>query len=191
MRGIFFGRAAIPLLAISILASACAGDGGSFRAPSTTSTSTTMGGSMGASLSDIQDDIFTPACGFGGCHDSFTAAGDLDLSTAQASFDELVGIDSLCGTAVRVVPGDSDASYLMDKLGDGASPCGIVMPIGAAQLSDGELADIRSWIEDGAAPALYAETFPSTTTTSALSTSTNTTSTTLVDASGGAGPAGD
>ena len=191
MRGILFGRAATPLLAISILASACAGDGGSSGAPSTTSTSTTMGGGMSASLGDIQDDIFTPACGFGGCHDSFTAAGDLDLSTAQASFDELVGVDSLCGSAVRVVPGDPNASYLMDKLGDGASPCGIVMPIGAPQLSDSELAEIRSWIQAGAAPALSAESFSSTSTTSASSTSTNTTSTTLVAASGVAGPAGD
>jgi hypothetical protein len=191
MRGNLFGRAAMPLLAISVLASACAGDGGSSEAPTTTSTSTTMAGGMGVSLGDIQDDIFTPACGFSGCHDSFTAAGDLDLSTAQASFDELVNVVSLCGTAVLVVPGNPNSSYLMDKLGDGATPCGAVMPIGASQLSDNELADIRSWIQDGAAPALYTETFASTSTTSDTTTSTNTTSTTLVEAADGTGPGGD
>lgn len=191
MRGILFGRAAVPLLAISVLAGACAGDGGSSATPSTTSTSTTMAGGMGASLSDIQDDIFTPACGFSGCHDAFTAAGDLDLSNAQASFDELVDVVSLCGTAVLVVPGNPDASYLMDKLGDGGTPCGTVMPIGAPQLSDSELADIRSWIQDGAAPALYADTFASTSTTANTTTSTNTTSTTFLATIGGTGPGGE
>ena len=39
------------------------------------------------------------------------------------------------------------------------------MPIGAPQLSDDELADIRSWIQDGAAPALHAATFAGTTST--------------------------
>ena len=127
---------------------------------------------MGTSLAEIQQSIFTPGCGFAGCHDSFTAAGSLDLSTTAASFDELVDVVSECGTAVRVVPGNPAASYLLDKLGDGASPCGTVMPIGAPELSQSELDQIRSWIQGGAPAALYSDVPVSTTLGDTSTTST-------------------
>ena len=171
MRGILSRRAVeSAVFALLILTCACAGDGSSSTVPS--STSTTMSGGTGTSLAQIQQSIFTPSCGFSGCHDSLTAAGNLDLSTTAASFDELVDVVSECGTAVRVMPGDPAASYLLDKLGDGASPCGFVMPIGASQLSQSELDQIRSWIQGGAPASLYSDVPVSTTLGNTSTTST-------------------
>lgn len=61
---------------------------------------------------------------------------------------------ALCEGWVRVVPGDPDASLLVDKLG--ATPaCGVPMPVGSSLPSD-QLACIEQWIE--ALPPVDCET---------------------------------
>jgi hypothetical protein len=73
---------------------------------------------------------------------------------------------------IRVVAGNPDASYLMDKLGDGLqAPCGEFMPLGMPSLSSGELQLIRNWIADGALPASF--DIAVTTTTSTTSSTVN------------------
>jgi hypothetical protein len=73
----------------------------------------------------------------------------LDLTSAQGSFDSMVGVDSIQtpGTPV-VAPGDPANSYLMQKL-NGTAGVGQTMPIGAP-LAPALIEDVRQWILDGA-----------------------------------------
>lgn len=161
-------------LAACVLAGACAGEGPGPLAVTTTTvagaTTTTLPGGA-TTLNELQADIFTPSCATGGCHDDVTRAGTLRLTSAENSFNELVGVTSTCASRVRVIPSDPDASYLLHKLGDGPGPCGAIMPIGAPTLSAGDLARIREWIAAGAqAPsAMVAQRVSSTTASSSTS----------------------
>ncbi len=70
----------------------------------------------------------------------------MDLSSEQASYDNLVNIAALQiggGGAFRVLPGDADMSYLIQMVGG-------QMPPGATGLDPAVIADIRLWITNGA-----------------------------------------
>jgi len=150
----------LPLL-LTLVAAGCAGEGAGGSATS-----------GGASLADIQQQIFTPSCAFFGCHDAVVQQAGLNLSTVAASHAGLLNAAStLCPGRTLVIANDPDASYLMNKVGASTDRCGTQMPDigGLPSLSDEQLEQIRSWIEAGAEPPL------STTTT----TTSSTTSTTL------------
>jgi len=119
----------------------CAGD----------SSGIVAGGGVG--LDQIQNEIFTPTCATAGCHDALIQAGGLDLSSADDSYNGMVGVASTCAGRIHVVAGDSATSYLLDKLGDGLAPCGALMPLALPALTADELQLIRDWIDDGAPPA--------------------------------------
>ncbi|HYC53480.1 MAG TPA: hypothetical protein VEL28_00875 [Candidatus Binatia bacterium] len=131
----------------------CAGEGAPPAAPTTTvsTTSTTLGDF--ADLSEVQAQIFTPSCGFSGCHNTATRQGNLDLSSASVSHTQLVGVVSECAGKIRVVAGDPDASYLLHKVGDGPEPCGTLMPQLLPPLTPAQIELLRSWIRGGALPA--------------------------------------
>ena len=77
--------------------------------------------------------------------------GVMDLSSEQASFDNLVNIAALQisgGGAFRVLPGDPDNSYLIQKL-KGNQLVGGQMPPGTP-LQQPVIDDIRLWITNGA-----------------------------------------
>ena len=75
----------------------------------------------------------------------------MDLSSAQASFDDLVGIQSLqVGGLLRVTAGDPDNSYLIQKLEQAMPAVGAQMPFGGTPLDPAVSAEIRQWITDGA-----------------------------------------
>jgi len=151
------------------LAAGCAGEGEDMATGTTT---TTLGGG-GVSLAQIQADTFTPSCATSTCHDDVTRAAGLRLSSAQISYDALVDVTSSCASRVLVVEGDPDNSYLLHKLGDGPLPCGQIMPAGQPSLDPDRIADIRAWIEAGAAaPAGAGMRAGSTTTNSSTSTTT-------------------
>ena len=166
--------ALLPLLFALLSMPGCAGDGPDAPLASTTTTNTTGGASL---LTQIQQDIFTPMCAVSGCHDPLTQEGDLNLANEDTSFDELVNVVSTCAGQMRVVPGDTDASYLLDKVGDGATPCGELMPLDSPSLTAAEIQLIRDWILDGAPPAntVAAVAAPSSSTTSVPPPSTSTT----------------
>lgn len=107
----------------------------------------------GPTLDEIQAAVFGPSCGTAGCH---TGGGAelptaMNLTSAQASFDNLVNIASLQVPALlRVEPDDPDDSYLIQKLEDTADE-GDRMPLGSPDpLDPAIIAAIRQWIEDGA-----------------------------------------
>lgn len=84
------------------------------------------------------------------CHSAAKPAANLDLSTANASYLGMVNVLSeQCTTVFMVAPGDSSASYLMDKL-YGTNMCaGGIMPKGDSMTAE-EIDTIRLWIDQGA-----------------------------------------
>lgn len=84
-----------------------------------------------------------------GCHGaSATGNGDLDLATDP--FAALVSAPSAqVPGAYLVVPGESDASYLMEKVRCSAPQVGATMPL-VGMLTDEELGLLRDWIDQGA-----------------------------------------
>lgn len=107
----------------------------------------------GATLQEIQAAVFGPTCSNAGCH-SGPASGSLpsgmDLTSADASFANLVGIASVEQPAIlRVAANDPDGSYLIQKL-EGTAATGARMPLGGAPLDPALIDDIRTWISNGA-----------------------------------------
>jgi hypothetical protein len=108
---------------------------------------------IGPTLPQIQAIVFGPSCATAGCHTGGGAMlpGVMDLSSEQASFDNLVNIAALQiggGGAFRVLPGDPDNSYLIQKL-EGNQMVGNQMPPGTP-LQQVVIDDIRLWITNGA-----------------------------------------
>ena len=106
---------------------------------------------MGPTLDEIQANVFTPICS--GCHTgpmSDTLPGGMDLTDADASFANLVGVPSVQVPELsRVEAGDPDNSYLIHKL-EGTASEGVQMPFGGTPLEQAVIDDIREWITDGA-----------------------------------------
>lgn len=124
-------------------------EGGDFAAVFTVMTPVAMGPTLDA----IQAAVFGPTCSVAGCHSGGGALLPtvMNLTSAQASFDNLVNMASLQAPAMlRVAPGDPDNSYLVQKL-EGTAAFGDRMPSGSPNPLDPALiADIRQWIADGA-----------------------------------------
>ena len=103
-----------------------------------------------ATLSFIQDNVFTPSCAISGCHGSPNPAQGMNL-TAGLAFSNIVGIQSgQQPPLLRVNPGNPDDSYLIRKLEGGPSITGVRMPKIGCCLSQETIDNIRQWITDGA-----------------------------------------
>ncbi len=109
-------------------------------------------------FASIQRDIFETADSAGrvsciGCHTSTgrNPSGGLNLNH-DVAYEQLVNLASRGKpSAVRVVPGDPDASYLVQKLEGAAGIAGRRMPFGGAPfLTDGQILILRRWIAIGA-----------------------------------------
>ncbi len=106
-------------------------------------------GPLGPSFSEIQANVFTLTCATTGCHFGAGAPQGLRLDAAS-SFALLVGVPSTEESSVlRVVPGDPDNSYLIQKL-EGNASSGQQMPLNAPALPQSTIDVIRQWISDGA-----------------------------------------
>jgi hypothetical protein len=106
----------------------------------------------GPTLDEIQAAVFSPTCAVAGCHTGGGVALPtvMNLTSAQASFDNLVNMPSLeVPGLIRVLPGDPDNSYLIHKL-EGTAAVGDRMPLGSPPLDPAIIANIRQWIADGA-----------------------------------------
>lgn len=103
-------------------------------------------------LDSIQAHVLTPICS--SCHTGPASAilpPGMDLSSADASFASLVGVQSLeVPSLARVEPGDPDSSYLVQKI-EGTATVGEQMPLGGEPLDATTIAAIREWIAAGAA----------------------------------------
>ncbi|MBI3610527.1 MAG: hypothetical protein HY204_07495 [Nitrospirae bacterium] len=149
-------RMAMEVFVMAALLSGCGGGG--------------SGGGSGnplpfpATLSSIQQNIFTPRCAschvLGGAGYVGTGPRGLDLSTQPLAYANLVNIDSVqngCGPTsnqpcgVRVIPVDPNNSYLIRKLeGRDISSGTDQMPRSGCCLTQTEIDVVRQWILDGA-----------------------------------------
>ena len=108
-------------------------------------------------FSSIQTEIFnnSDSSGRAACTQCHNAIGrlfnGLDLSPA-VSYANLVGVGSRGKPgAIRVIPGDSENSYLIHKLDGRPGIVGVRMPLsGPPYLTDGQILVIKRWIELGA-----------------------------------------
>ena len=104
------------------------------------------------SFSDDVQPILTTNCA--GCH---SAGGMADLSgialrlTVQEAYDDLVDQLSVQDPSLTLVmPGDVQASLLVDKVSNDAPAVGDKMPLFAPMLTADEIELISLWIEQGA-----------------------------------------
>ncbi|KPK10875.1 MAG: hypothetical protein AMJ62_16640 [Myxococcales bacterium SG8_38] len=107
-------------------------------------------------LASIQTGVFNVSCAASACHDASMPQpleSPLDLSSLSASQAGLIGVASVqVPTLDRVEPGDSSASYLMNKIlgDDDIIPLGFSqMPLGG-MLCQPKIDVIEQWIDGGA-----------------------------------------
>jgi hypothetical protein len=109
-------------------------------------------------FSSIQHDIFesTDSSGRAACINCHTnvgrnPSGGLNL-VHDLAYDQIVNMASARKAgAVRIVPGDPDSSYLVQKLEGKAGIVGVRMPQnGPPYLTDGQMQIIRRWVQIGA-----------------------------------------
>ena len=94
--------------------------------------------------------ILAESCGTIGCHDaSPLPAEGLDLISPDVE-NRVVGINAVgqgCESNILVVAGDPDSSYLLDKVLDLPTICGLKMPL-VGDLPPDEIEILRQWIID-------------------------------------------
>lgn len=95
------------------------------------------------------EQVFAASCQNAGCHGGGSASGGLDLETDP--YAALIDVTSPTFGLPHVVPGDSAASFLYQKVAGTQGANGARMPVGAV-LSDAAIAHVAEWIDDGAAP---------------------------------------
>ena len=107
---------------------------------------------IGPTLDQIQAVVFTPSCATSGCHTGAGASAGLNLSDADTSYAELVGVESSQqAPLLRVAANDPDNSYLVQKLEGAMTINGNPMPPpGRPALDPGYIVEIRNWIANGA-----------------------------------------
>ncbi|MCC7384291.1 MAG: hypothetical protein IT384_20770 [Deltaproteobacteria bacterium] len=112
------------------------------------------GGDEPPKLSEIQTTVFTVSCTFSACHAGANPKAALSLEAPV--YDKIVNKDAVEKPGAKlVVPGDPDASFLMDKLLNRnlpMAPAGEtwgVMPLGGMLEAD-RIENIRAWIAAGA-----------------------------------------
>lgn len=105
---------------------------------------------VGATLSELQAHVFTPICS--GCHSGggISLPSVMDFTSAQASYNSLVGVNSMgVGDLLRVDPGSPESSFLIHKI-EGSQIVGGRMPLRGTRLSDQLVQSFRQWIALGA-----------------------------------------
>jgi hypothetical protein len=113
---------------------------------------------LAPTFATIQSEVFEksdsagrPACT--NCHNANgrTPAGGLAL-THDVAYENIVSVPSRAKAgATRVIPGDPDSSYLIQKLEGAPGIVGQRMPFnGGPFLSGGQILIIRRWIANGA-----------------------------------------
>lgn len=107
-------------------------------------------------LTSIQEYIFDPGCALPSCHSSLSQRGGLVLEAGR-SYTQLVNVPAENDAAkavnkLRVVPGQPEKSFLMDKLTGPGPDEGSLMPSGTDGLAASQIEVIRTWIQQGARP---------------------------------------
>ena len=132
-----------------LFAAACGGGSSSPTSPSGGPPG--GGGTTTVTLSTLQSQIFSVSCP--GCHtdQGRSPAAGLNL-TAGAAYANLVNVPSTAKSgAIRVIPGNPDGSYLVQKHRGDPGIVGVRMPRnGPPYLTDDQINLVKQWIQDGA-----------------------------------------
>ncbi len=143
------------LLCLVVVGAAACGDDSPTSPTPTTPTPTTpttpttpATGTLTATLSSIQREVFNPVCVTH--HGPSAAEAGLDISEGR-SFENLVNVPSTQVGLDLVTPNDAENSYLIHKLDGRAGIVGARMPVGSGGfLSDEAIDIIEQWINAGA-----------------------------------------
>jgi hypothetical protein len=127
-------------IAAALLAlAACGGGGGGEDAPPPPA-------GLQPTLASIQANVFTPICADSGCH-ATPGMNGLNLDNVGISSSNLITVPAFYGNGlVRVVPGDSGNSFLIQKL-EGTTMFGGRMPLMRTPLQQVTIDVIRQWID--------------------------------------------
>lgn len=110
------------------------------------------GGGEGNATVSYEADVFpllsTAGCMVTGCHGGLFTASLYNLSTYNSTFGP--GDQARILGACDVVPGDPDASFIIEKLVDDSPRVGDRMPLSRPPLPDADIELIRTWILEGA-----------------------------------------
>ena len=106
---------------------------------------------MPPTLDELHERVLQPSCVFATCHGSGPSpAGELSLERDGAHASLVDMPSSVVPDAILVIPGDPDASYMMQKLTATVPTAGESMPPDAP-LEAERIELVRAWIEAGAA----------------------------------------
>jgi hypothetical protein len=105
---------------------------------------------------DVAPMFATTGCLATTCH----GAANPDTDYSQLSYQSMFvpGAEARFHGICEIVPGDPDASYLLQKLTLDTPLEGLRMPNGLSPLSDSQISLVRRWIQEGAVedtPALF------------------------------------
>ena len=106
-------------------------------------------GGLAPTLASIQDNVFTVSCAVPGCHCGAGAQHGLRLDPGFSAGSLINVASPRDPNLIRVVPGDPDASFIIQKL-DGTQTVGARMPDGGPYLTTATVNVIRQWIQNGA-----------------------------------------
>ena len=105
----------------------------------------------GPTLASVQAKVFSVNCAISGCHGGSTVQQGLRLD-AGFSAASLINVASPRDPRlIRVVPGNPDASFLIQKL-QGTQTLGDRMPLFGPYLPQATIDEVRLWIQNGAPP---------------------------------------
>lgn len=141
--------ALVASIAATLTAGACGGSSNSPTSPSTPPSTGGGGGSTAVTFSTLQTQIFSQRCV--GCHGGGSPSAGMNLEAGNA-YESLVNkASSEKAGAIRVVPGNAEASYLVQKLRGDPGIVGLRMPRnGPPYLSDDQISLVIQWINAGA-----------------------------------------
>jgi len=105
-----------------------------------------------AGVQGIQTRVFDGSCAFSNCHGTEgVQQAELELSSVAVSEANLVDVESTEVDGLRVAPGNTSASYLIDKLlGENLAPGTSRMPISTEPLCDPKIEAVEAWVAAGA-----------------------------------------
>jgi hypothetical protein len=107
------------------------------------------GTGLAPTLSSIQANVFSVSCAVAGCHGGSSAQFGLRLDPGFSA-GNLINVPSpRAPNLIRVVPGNPDASFLIQKL-EGTQSLGERMPLFGPYLPQSTIDVIREWIRNGA-----------------------------------------
>lgn len=106
---------------------------------------------MPPTFGELHERVLQPSCVFATCHGAGPSpAGDLSLEREGAHARLVDRPSSVVSDAILVIPGDPDASYMLQKLTSTMPAAGESMPPDAS-LEAERIELVRAWIEAGAA----------------------------------------